>query len=430
MTKSFKKWLLVCFVSMLLIYCFHHFISQKIEFVAYSNGHLKIQDYAYHIILVKSFWFEGLGNIYGVHFQQQALSAHVGSPIYKVMPIGITPIALVVWFPFAYVARINMALSYTLWIAFSIGVFFTALWQIGRHVFQNKKLKLLPITLSFIVIFSATSFFAIFIGQTSLLAAGLLGHLLFFAFKKSDQSKSGNLVPILLLIPILGIKPPYIALGLGMLIIYGMWREAFYSAAFVIIVLIGLTPMLSIKWIHSYLNLLQMYSQGNIPDVYAWSIVPHTMNIFRSAFRNFIGDNIASLISNVVTYSVYIGVVGFCLLSKIKCGLIGRLYPLKVTKAQLIILLIANYLLFAPYANGYEDLLIISVFAMVLLYGDTPPLINYKSLALIIIFCLIIHHDFFPPDKPLWLFWIFKAVILGYMFKFCRFHKGRKECIG
>ena len=108
MTKSFKKWLIVCFVSMLLIYCFHRFISQQIDFVACLKGYLKIQDYAYHIILVKAFWFDGFGNIYDVYFQQQALSSYIGSHINAVMPLGITPIALVVWFPFAYVARFSM----------------------------------------------------------------------------------------------------------------------------------------------------------------------------------------------------------------------------------------------------------------------------------------------------------------------------------
>lgn len=429
MTKFFKKWLIVCFVSMLLIYCFHRFISQQIDFVACLKGYLKIQDYAYHIILVKAFWFDGFGNIYDVYFQQQALSSYIGSQINKVMPLGITPIALVVWFPFAYVARFNMALSYTLWVAFSIGILFTALWRIGRYVFKNKKPQLLPIALSLIAVCSVTTVATILLGQTSLLAIGLLIHLIFYSYKVANQSKSANLVPILLLIFILGIKPPYIVLGLGLLIIYGMWREAFYSLALVIFVFIGITPILTTEWVHSYLNLLQMYSRGNIPDVYACSIVPITMNIFRSAFKNFIGDNIASLISNVVTYSVYIVVVGFCLLSKIKGKSIDQLSLLRVTKAQLFIVLIASYLLFAPYANFCEDLLLICVFAMVLLYGDTPRLTNYKSLVLIIIFFPIILHRFFPPDKSLWLFWILKAIMLGYIFKFCRFPPEGKKSV-
>ena len=136
MAKSYKKWFLACFISMLLIYCFHYVISQEIDYVTYSDGRLKIQDYAYHIIIVKKFWFDGFGNIYKLAFQQQALSAYIGSQIYKVMPLGITPLSLILWLPFAYVARFSMPLSYTLWSAFSIGVLLIALWNVSRYAFN------------------------------------------------------------------------------------------------------------------------------------------------------------------------------------------------------------------------------------------------------------------------------------------------------
>ena len=423
MNKSFKKWLVVCFVSVLLVFCFHHFVSKQIEFVTYSNGYFRIQDYAYHIILVKAFWFDGFGNIYDLYFQQQALSAHVGSQINTVMPLGITPLALVVWFPFAYVARLNMALSYTLWITFSIGIIFTALWRIGRYVLQRKKQQLVPITLIFVTVFSSIMFRTLYLGQTSVLTTGLLIHLIFIGYKASNRPESDIDLLIPLIIFILGIKPPYIALGLGLLIINGLWREAFYSVAFVTVVLIGVTPLLTVEWMSSYINLLRMYSQGDITDVYDWAIKPHTMNIFRSAFRNFIGDNIAGLISNVVTYGVYIGVMGFSFLTQIRGKQTDQLIPLRVTKGQLFVLLVASYLLFAPYAGGYEDLLLLPIFVMVLLVGNSPPLTSYKSLAILFFLLVILLHNFFPPDKPLWLFWILKAVILGYMLNFCRFKK-------
>jgi hypothetical protein len=92
------------------------------------------------------------------------------------------------------------------------------------------------------------------LGQTSLLAIGLLIHLIFHSYKVANQSKSANLVPLLLLIFILGIKPPYIVLGLGLLIIYGMWREAFYSLALVIFIVIG--------------TIDQAYTSGIFPRLY------------------------------------------------------------------------------------------------------------------------------------------------------------------
>ena len=427
MTKSYKKRLIICLITVLLALCFHHFISNKIEFVAYSNGNLKIQDYAYHIIIVKAFWFDGFGDVYKLSFQQQTLSAYIGSQVYTVMPLGITPIALIAWLPFAYVARFGIALSYTLWITFSLGILITAFWNIVQNFYPNKNIPILPIALSFVTIFSATTFRALQLGQTSILAAGLLIHLIYFVQKTAKGLKAGSWLPILLIIFLLGMKPTYIALGLGLLMIYGMWREAIYSVVTVFFLFIGITPFLTIKWVPSYLNLLHIYSLGKFPEFYAWAIVPETMNIFRSAFRNFIGDNIAGLISSAVSYSVYIGVMGLSILRKLKGNSTDKLYPINLPKNQLFVLIVASYLLFAPYAGAYEDVLFLPVFFTVLLTGNTPDLTNYKSLVLIFSLFVILLHSYFPPNKPLWLFWILKAMVLGYMLYFCRFIPQREK---
>jgi hypothetical protein len=420
MNISLKKRLIICLVGVLLTLCFHYLISEQMEFVTYSNEFFKIQDYAYYIIIAKAFWFEGFGNIYEIYFHQQALSMHIGAQIYYVMPLGITPIALVVWLPFAYIARFSMSLSYTLWSAFSLGVLFSALWNVFRYAFQLKKPALLPITLSFVTLFSWHILLSIYGGQTSVLTAGLLIHLIYIMHRTATKSQSDNWLLIVLLIFMLGIKPPHIALGLGLLMIYGRLREALYSVVLILVVIIGITPMLSVGWMSSYLQILPMYSRENVPDIYSWSIVLGNMNIFRSAYRSIIGDNIAIFVSFVVTYSVYLSVVGVSVLAKIRGKSIDKFSPLKFTKEQLFVLLIASYLLFAPYAGGYEDILFLPIFITVLLCGNTPPLTSWKSLTLIFIVFVILLHTLFPPNKPLWLLWLLKAFILGYMLNFCR----------
>jgi hypothetical protein len=151
------------------------------------------------------------------------------------------------------------------------------------------------------------------------------------------------------------------------------------------------------------------------------------MNIFRSAFRNFIGDNIAGLISSAVSYSVYIGIVGLGILSIVRGKSIDKLYTINFSKDQLFVLLIASYLLFAPYAGAYEDVLFLPVFSTVLLIGKTPNLTDYKSLFLIFSLFVILLHSYFPPNKPLWLFWILKFTILSYMLNFCRFYSEKNN---
>ena len=423
--RTYKSWLIVCFLIISLIYCFHHFISKQIEFVKYADG-LLIQDYAYYIIVVKGFWFESLGDIYKLSFQQQAVSAYTGFHISSVMPLGITPIALIVWFPFAYVARFSMALSYTLWIFSSLGVLFSALLIICKYAFHQTKPQSLPIALSLTTLFSLTMARALIFGQTSILATGLLIHLIFYAYKIINELKSGSRLSILLAIFLLGIKPTYLALGLGVLIIYGMWREAIYSVLLLIVSLLCITPFLTTDWIFSYYQQLSVFSHEIVPYEYARAFAPHTMNIFRSAFRNIIGDKIARSISTMVTVGVYIGVIGYSILLKIRNVSIANLSPLKVTKAQLFVLIIGSYLLFAPYAGGYEDLLLLSVFIMALLVGNSPNLSNYKSIALVSILFFILFYNTLPPNKPVWLFWTLKAIILGCMLNFSGFRKEEK----
>jgi hypothetical protein len=375
-------------VSLLLILGFHNIVSKQIDLVKLSGDSLEIQDYAYHIIVVRTFWFDGFGDIYNVSFQQQAISAYVGAQIYKVMPLGITPIALV--------------------------------------VSSRKGPQILPIILSLVIIFSTTTFQALHLGQTSVLAAGLLIYLFFIIYKKTLQRQSTNWLIIVLIVFFLGTKPPYLALGFGLLIIYGWWREALYSFLFMIAIFIGITPLLDWKWVSSYLNLLRMYSWGNIPDVYAWAITPETMNIFRSAFRNIIGDKFASLVSNIGTYSVYLSVASLSMLSSIRGNPKNQFFGINVTKGQLFIFLIAGYLLWAPYAGGYEDILLLPVIITVFIVGDFPRLTNYNSLVLFFILLLILHQNSFPLDKPLWLFWMLKVVVFAYMLRFCHFFPEEK----
>ena len=250
-------------------------------------------------------------------------------------------------------------------------------------------------------------------------------HLIYIMHRTATKSQSDNWLLIVLLIFMLGIKPPHIALGLGLLMIYGRLREALYSVVLILVVIIGVTPMLSVGWVFSYLKILPMYSRENVPDIYSWSIVLGNMNIFRSAYRSIIGDNIAIFVSFVVTYSVYLSVVGVSVLAKIRGKSIDKFSPLNFTKEQLFILLVASYLLFAPYAGGYEDILFLPIFITVLLCVDTPPLTSWKSLTLSFILFVILLHSLFPPNKPLWLLWLLKAFILGYMLNCCR--RGQKE---
>ena len=76
MKRLYMKRALVLLTGILAVLCFHRFVSKEIDFVIYSSGFFQISDYAYHIILVKTFWFDGFGNIYNLSFQQKAITAY------------------------------------------------------------------------------------------------------------------------------------------------------------------------------------------------------------------------------------------------------------------------------------------------------------------------------------------------------------------
>jgi hypothetical protein len=311
-----------------------------------------------------------------------------------------------------------MALSYTLWITLSLFILFTAFWSIVRNFYPNRNIPMLPITLVFVTIFSAVTFRALHLGQTSVFAAGVLIHLIYFINKTTRKLESNNVLIISFLTFILGIKPTYISLGLGLLMIYGMWRQVICSIVTVFVLLVGITPLLTLEWVPSYLSLLQMYNHGNFPEFYAWAIAPETMNIFRSAFGKIIGDNLTGLISTIVTCCIYVCVIGYSIFAKIRGDYTDQFSLLRTTEEQLFILLVASYLLFSPYAGAYEDVLFLPVFFTVLLVGKSPKLTDYKSLLLILSLFVILLQSYFPPNKPLCLLWILKAMVLGYMLNF------------
>jgi hypothetical protein len=115
------------------------------------------------------------------------------------------------------------------------------------------------------------------------------------------------------------------------------------------------------------------------------------------------------------------------ILFKIKNDSINKLYFTGISRDQLFVVLVGSYLLFAPYAGAYEDVLFLPVFFTVLKVGNTPNLTNYKSLALIFALFAILLQSYLPPDKPLWLFWILKAFILWNAVNFCRLQSQNNE---
>ena len=409
-----KKNIIALFLVIFFVIFYHSFFSSKLELIKYNKDnnfvYFKVQDYAYHILIVKSFWFENFGDIYKLDFQQKALSSYLGSDISLAMPLGITPVALMVWLPFAYLANFSMALSYSFWSSVSLILLFFSLWKFLRKRYQENKTISLPFYLVIVSIFSPAAFGALLLGQTSIFAVGLIVLIIDYVMEKKEKRKNLlGIAYISILVFMVGIKPTYLVIAFGLLAIYGMWKEAFFSGFFLLAYFIAISFLLGIDWVFTYKNLLEMYNSGNFPQVYSWSIVPGTMNIFRSAFANIVGDNIGVKISNSITIGIYFIVLFYITL--IQLGKIGKNF--KIGKKQVFILLLSSYLLFAPYAGSYEDMFFIVLFLMLFQGRKLPRLIEYKGLIIALLTMLVLSQVIINTKKIMWILWTVKFIIIS-----------------
>lgn len=404
----FKNGVVILLTGLLLLVCFQTLISPRIGFVGYSRNSFYIQDFAYHVILADHFWFTEKGNVYDLDFQLRALSAHMNRPALVAMPVGVTPLAFVVWWPFAYIAGQNLSFAYSLWMTISFLILMTALWRIWTYLSPLKSFQTLPLVLCGVTCFSLVGVTTVIVGQTSIFIAGILSFLFYRVFRYgNDPEKAAIDWPIVILVLTAGMKPPYLVIGFGMLLIYGLWWEAVVSAVLAVLLLIILTPMMSTNWIGAYWQMVQMYGSGNFPDIYAWSIAPPTMNNFRSALSGFATDRTAAVGSSVVSSLFFLGIVVMSLFQ-------GRQVP--AWRPKLITGLIAVCLLFAPYCGAYEDILLVPVFAVVMVTGKSWPVQSRQGMVVTLALFLCLLH-IVPGLHYHGVFWLLKGFVLAGMIR-------------
>ncbi len=407
-TGGYRKALVIITAGVLLFVCFHGLVSSRIGFAGYGRDSFYLQDYAYHIILTKHFWFQEQGNIYDLNFQLRALSTHMEKPAVVTMPVAVTPVALLVWMPFAYIAGFSLSLAYSLWVAVSVCILALAFWKIYACLSPLRSFQVLPVVLCGITFFSLISASAIIVGQTSIFTAGIFSLIIYRIILLSRGSASFSVDwPVTLLVVLASLKPPYMIIGFGILLIYGRWREFLCSAVIVLLLTAMLSILLTAGWMRSYFNVICMYGSGNFPDIYAWSIVPRTMNIFRSAVSDLTGDQTAAVVSTILSGVTLLSIGMFSLF---------RSWRNITGGSKLLVALISCCLLFAPYSGAYEDMLLIPIFIIVLLTGKTHPLLTFKSMAVAgALFVCLLHNIPGLPHNLLWIFFVLKLTVLAGM---------------
>lgn len=392
------------------------FIQANLHFEPFffRNGILQMSDFAYHLVIVDAFWFKGMTGIYQPLVQEQIISEFVKQKIMGSMPLGITPLALVIWFPFALLSHFNFTLAYISWITFSLAFLITSLLDALKDArYRQRPVLLAALAVTFVCIFSTTMAGSIALGQTSIIATGALLLLLRICQAKARKQKKRENTSLasLFLIFILAIKPSYLILGMLSLLVFRLWKEIFLSLGLLSVILLLLTVRLGPTWPHDYSLSLTTYMTSAVPQHYQSSIVPQTMNIFRSAFSDIIGDSLSLSISKMFFIGGTVCIAGL--------ALVANLHQKENTSFRnslafiLIALAIACYLLFSPYAGQYEDLLLLVSLTLLLPSPENKPFLKSRELILLLILTAIVLNfniaaSFWSPS----ILWAFKAAVL------------------
>lgn len=333
----------------------HQFVITQTQLVRKGAGSIAINDITYYFILIKSFWFEEAGNIYRTDTQFAILSGVFGFPMVHAMPVGITPTALLVLFPFAALAQVNYHVAFTVWTMFSIVVLVFGCWSMYRFIqakqngFQEyDRIILFASVLAFPTLLSFVR------GQTAALATGLLCLLVVEVVKAEDENRRVDSWRVLALMVVLSIKPHYFALALCLLFFFRQISALFASSGIVLALLLILSFPLGFSWWADYLGSLRAYSGLEIPEYYRWTFAPALMNVFRYAFQPPLSDSMANEISK---WAFFGGVSALCFMNIIK--LYTKTHLALPRETTLTIAVFGLYLLFSPHLSDYEDMLFI-----------------------------------------------------------------------
>ncbi|MFQ5578286.1 MAG: hypothetical protein ACE5G8_14995 [Anaerolineae bacterium] len=419
MTKRHPLWLKYLFGATALaaaaVYLHVTLTRRVVNFAPSLNGRFEITDFLYHLLVVKAFWQGDIPSIYRLDAQRAVMSQLFHSDIRSVMPVGVTPTTLLLWLPLVFLASASLSWANTGWLSLSVGALGLAWWKLGTFARSHRKEMLRPALLfPALFLFSFPMFSALALGQTSILACGLLILLLLevTAARRAERSLRRWLVYGLVFV--LSLKLPYLLIAVGLLFVFGYRRESVVSGLIVggVVLLVG--ALFGPQLLTDYAGQLSVYSQVTIAEYYAPSIVLFTTNTFRSAFTPVIGPAAALVISQVVF------VAGGAIILAI--SLAQRVFPARLPKwaarageHQLAIGLFAVFLLFMPYMGGYEDLLLALPPAIVIVAPRGRIWPPWKEAFLLAGLPLALNHNFFPSDKPLWLFWLVKGGVLWLM---------------
>lgn len=371
---------------------------------------LRIFDFAYHIHLVAQFWFGDLANPYDHDAQRRVLTELIGREWRQAMPIGICPSALLLWFPFAAVARYDLTLAHAAWLSGSVALLTATLCVACRN--GAGRLPVLAGALLLVSLASKTFLITVVLGQTSLVALSLL--ILLWRRQDFCIPKSELRVTVLdgVLLSLLSLKPTYLLVGTASLLLQRRVRAACIGLGFVMLETAVVLPKLGTAGFIDFLNALQIYSSGVVPSYYRDSIVLGTMVTFTSAVAESAPAR-TSLVFGIARIVSIVG-VGASIVFAVRASRTAAL------PRSLFICILGTVLLFSPYLGSYEDLLFLAGVGVLVRDGVSFPRLNVGWMSYALMVWVYFNRDATLHGVPLWVQWLLKLGLVAGLYVLSR----------
>jgi hypothetical protein len=319
------------------------------------NGQaLRLSDFSYHCIIFRSFFDGYISSPYSATEQLSAITLASKIRPSTIMPIGITPSGLALWYPIANYSRSSPNLAYTLWVTgsfFPCALWITLLW---KDISIGSKKKTLVLFVAATVL-SLAMFRTISLGQTSLLALGALGLILREAQRSSaSRPRLWVLAPLILA---LSLKLTYFTLAIGILVSFKHFRRAIEAVSFIAVISLLVSALGGATLLIDWQDQIGIYTSQAIPTIYQSSLNIGTTNTLRSWFQIFANPSLSFTLSH---YSL------LALLAIIGTLSISRPKFLKTSESLLALSWYSAVMLFLPYLGAYEEIILLAPVAFVI----------------------------------------------------------------
>lgn len=406
LTKS-NKLLLFLNLTVVFTLVFYYGLFKDLALVRLGNGWLVGSDFFYHHLFMKSFWTGSVRTIYQLPSQLQILSEYAKTSIGTAMPVGMTPIYLLLWIPLLLVGKdINLACS--LWMGISFSLLF-----VGLIVFWDRFPKSRGLPLSLLVASALVSHHVVVslaLGQTAFFAVGLL--LLLYFSSNQNHSHSTAFGHSLLLAG-LAVKPPYFLFGTAILLMQKRFKELFWGLMMLLVAIALLTLWLGGSWITDYLQQIDTYLTVPVASEYAQSVLSGRENSFAMLLQSFLSTEKSLWLSNLLWISLSLLALLSGFLNSLKVKFLTKSAPF------FCVFLIAAYILLAPYVGEYEEIVLLAAVVIAVSERQNKPLRFIEGIGLAAIFFALFNRQLLFSDLSLYVIWSLKAAICLYSALIC-----------